>query len=461
MDPGIVARLEAIAGCPNVLTTADDLVRYSSDETPHATRHQAQAIVLAENTNVVAGVLRLASELRIPVTPRGSGTGLSGGCVPLYGGIVLSLEKMKRILEIDEANRAATVEAGVTLGELQQAAESHGLYYPVYPGEKGATLGGNIATNAGGMRAVRYGVTRHFVLGLEAVLSGGQILSLGGKLVKCSSGYDLAQLLIGSEGTLAVITRAVLKLGTLPTSREVLLVPFPALEPAIEAVPDILNCPTIPVGLEFMEEDIIRIVEEDTGRKLPMGRHPAFLMLILEGQSPEEVLEACRNIEKVVREHQAIDVFVPPSDRARRELLEFREKFFPAIKRLRPIELIDTVVPRSAIPRFLTQVKALAQRHGIEVIAYGHAGDGNVHLHPIGRGLNNEEWRKRLPELMEDIYRSALEMGGAISGEHGIGLDKKAYFERLSDLPALNVMRKIKCALDPENILNPGKIFSM
>lgn len=461
LTPQILESIEEITGKSGMTVSPADLERYSADEAPHANPRLPEVVVTPENAAAVAALLRLASTHNIPITPRGSGTGLSGGCVPLFGGIVLSLEKMNRVLEIDEANQVAVVEPGVTLGQLQQAAADHGLYYPVYPGEKSATLGGNIATNAGGMRAVKYGVTRNFVLGMEAVLAGGQTLTLGGKFVKCTSGYDIGQLMIGSEGTLGIITKATLRLGSLPESRQILFIPFPGLETAIDAVPDILRCGTVPVGLEFMEKDIIEIVEKYTEREMPFHQYAAFLLVMLEGSSREEVLEASRRIEQAVLKHGSIGVFVPPSDKAERDLLEAREKFYPAIKRLGRVELVDTVAPRSLIPKFIRLVKTLAVSHGIEVIGYGHAGDGNVHLHPISRGLDPAEWERKLPGLLRDIYQTALGMGGAISGEHGIGFDKKPYFEALAAPELLAVMKAVKLTFDPGNILNPGKLFSL
>lgn len=460
LDSGLVAVLKMMVGDKNVLTTAEQRERYSCDEMPVRKPRLPEVVVTPTNVETVTEIMRFASAHKIPVTPRGSGTGLSGGCVPLHGGIVLSLEKMNHILEIDEANQVAVVEPGVTLGNLQEAAQSRNLYYPVYPGEKSATLGGNIATNAGGMRAVKYGVTRHFVLGVEAVLASGKILRLGGKYVKCTTGYDLAQLLIGSEGTLAVITQATLRLGVPPGAREILFIPFPNLERGIEAVPAILSGGNIPVGLEFMERDIIQIAEQYLEREIPFHQYEAFLLVILEGGNEAEVLEACHRIGEAVRAYGAIDVFVPPTENARRDLLDAREKFFTAIKRLGPLEIADVVVPRSLIAEFVKRVKGLAKKYGIDVIAYGHAGDGNVHLHPLGRGMKVEDWERKLPELMNYIYRAGLDLGGAISGEHGIGFEKRRYFETILDKDLLEVMKSVKHALDPDNILNPGKLFS-
>jgi len=285
----VVALLTEIVGDKNVLT-GDERENYSRDEMLKSKPVFPEIVVKPEDTGSVARIVKMATEKRIPVTPRGGGTGLSGGAVPIYGGIVLSLEKMSRILEIDRDNFVATVEPGVILSDFYQAVEECGLYYPLYPGEASATIGGNVATNAGGMRAVKYGVTRHSVLGLEAVLPSGETIQTGGKFVKCSTGYDLTQLLIGSEGTLAVITKIILKLITPPGRREILFIPFHSLHDAIRSVPDILKEGILPVGIEFMERDIINMVEQYTGKEIPLHNYEAFLMIIVEADS-EDVVE--------------------------------------------------------------------------------------------------------------------------------------------------------------------------
>ncbi|MCX8127040.1 MAG: FAD-binding oxidoreductase, partial [Dehalococcoidia bacterium] len=306
---------------------------------------------------VVSELLRYASNKLLPVTPRGAGTGLSGGAVPIYGGILLSTERMDRIVEIDTDGFTAEVEAGVTLDRLQQAVEAEGLYYPVYPGEKAATLGGNIAANAGGMRAVKYGVTRHFVLGLEAVLPSGEVIRSGGKFVKCSSGYDLAQLLIGSEGTLAVITRAILRLTCQPGKREVLFIPFNSLTAALSTVPAILREGILPVGIEFMEDSILRMVRERANIDIPLSGYPAYLLIIVEGRTVKEVLNIAKRIGVICRRHGAVETYIPASERARNNLLEAREKFYPVIKSCGLVDLADIVVPRSRIADFISRVK--------------------------------------------------------------------------------------------------------
>jgi glycolate oxidase len=284
----IVALLADIVGNKNIISR-EGLENYARDESPGGKSFLPEVVVKPENTDEVARIMKLANENNIPVTPRGGGTGLSGGAIPINGGIVLSLEKMNRLLEIDSDNFVATVEAGVLLSDLLQAVSEHGLYYPIYPGEASAALGGNVATNAGGMKAVKYGVTRHFVLGLEVVLPGGEIIKTGGKFVKSSTAYDLTQLLIGSEGTLAVITKVMLRLIPPPGKSEILFIPFHSLHDAISTVPQILKRGILPVGIEFFEKDIVGITEQYTGKEIPLHDHNAFLMIFVEGAGDDDI----------------------------------------------------------------------------------------------------------------------------------------------------------------------------
>ena len=454
----VVTLLTEIVGDRNVLT-GDERYNYSRDEMLRSKPVFPEIVVKPEDTGSVARIVKLATEKHIAVTPRGGGTGLSGGAVPIYGGIVLSLEKMSRILEIDRDNFVATVEPGVTLSDFYQAVEECGLYYPLYPGEASATLGGNVATNAGGMRAVKYGVTRHSVLGLEAVLPGGEVIKTGGKFVKCSTGYDLTQLLIGSEGTLAVITKIILRLITPPGRREILFIPFHSLHDAIRSVPDILKEGILPVGIEFMERDIINMVEQHTGKEIPMHDYEAFLMIIVEADSEDEIYRVADHIGKICLNHGAVDVFTPGSARARRNLLEAREKFYSVIGHFGMLDIVDAVVPRNKIAEFIERAKAVASEYGIPLVAYGHAGDGNVHLHPMGQEA--EEGGEKVNELLTEIYKVGVSLGGTISGEHGLGFAKKGYLPIAADKSKVELMKRIKRAFDPNNIMNPGKVLDM
>ena len=453
----VLASLTGIVGDKNVLI-GDERENYARDEAINVKPVLPDVVVKPEDTSSVAKILKLANERRIPVTPRGGGTGVVGGAVPACGGIVLSLERMNKILEIDKDNFVATVEAGVILTDLYQAVEEQGLYYPLYPGETSASIGGNVATNAGGMRAVKYGVTRHFVLGLEAVLPSGEIIWTGGKFIKCSTGYDLTQLITGSEGTLAAITKVMLKLIPPPGKREILFIPYHSLSDAIQSVPDILKAGIVPVGIEFMEKDIVNMVEQHTKKEIPLHEHEAFLMIIVEADSEEGIQDMASRIGDICLGHGAVDIFLPGSERAKRNLLEAREKFYPTICHFGITEIIDVVVPRSKIAEFIESSKEVAKQYDIPLIAYGHAGDGNVHLHPLSR-KGKEVDEEKTKELLGQIYKIGVSLGGTISGEHGLGLAKKGYLPLASDNSKIELMKRIKRAFDPNNIMNPGKVF--
>jgi glycolate oxidase len=456
-----IKELIVIVGKDNVLTEEDELEAYSRDEMPLAEPHIPQIVVKPTNTKSIAGLMKFAHKNRIPITPRGAGTGLSGGCVPIYGGILLSLERMNKLLEIDQENSVAVAQAGLPLSELLSQVEQQGFHYPLHPGEMTATIGGNISTNAGGMNAIKYGVTRHNVLGLEAVTPSGEIIKTGGKYVKCSTGYDLTQLIIGSEGTLTVVTEVILKLTRKPVKTEVLFVPFLNLQNAIDAVPEILKLDMIPTSIEFMEKSIIELVEKYLNIDIPHHQHAAYLMVTVDGESEDEIYEYFSKVEDICRRHEAIDALMPGSERAKRKLIDAREKFFHAIKQHAPMTVIDVVVPRSDIKDFVRETREISKDFKIPIIVYGHAGDGNVHLHPVCLNMDRSDWSDKLPLLMDAIYKAGISLGGAISGEHGIGFDKKKYFHQETDTALLDLMKEIKRTFDPNNILNPGKIFDL
>lgn len=454
----IIALLTDIVGEKNILT-GNKLEDYSHDEMPGSKSFIPEVVVKPENSSSVAKILKLANQRTIPVTPRGAGTGLSGGAVPIHGGIVLSLENMNTILEIDKDNFVADVEPGVRLSDLYQAVAEQGLYYPLYPGEPSAAVGGNVATNAGGTQAVKYGVTRHYVLGLEAVLPSGEIIQTGGKFVKSSTGYDLTQLITGSEGTLAVITRILLKLVPPPGKMEILFIPFNNLHDAICSVPDILKQGILPVGIEFMQRDIISMTEQYMSKEIPMHDYAAYLMIIVEGDDADEIQRWAEEIGKICLDDGAIDIFFAGSERIRSDLLEFRGKFYYALQHFGMLDFADVTVPRSKIAELVETVKRISEEYGIDIVAVGHAGDGNVHLAIMGK--DKEGIEEKVQELFNRIFQVGVSLGGTISGEHGLGFAKKDYLHIAADASTVELMKRIKKAFDPNGIMNPGKIFDL
>jgi glycolate oxidase len=458
MDREVVDRLRAIVGSENVLVGNDINEEYAHDESLTVKHCLPSVVVKPRSAEEVASILRLANEKRIPVTPRGGGTGLCGGCIASLEGILLSLERMNNVLEIDEENHVAVVEAGVVLSDLYKAVEAHGLCYPIYPGEESATIGGNVATNAGGMMAVKYGVTRHFVLGLEAVLPTGEIIQTGGKYVKASTGYDLTQLIIGSEGTLAVVTKIILRLVPRPKARITLFVAFKDLRDGVKTVPSILKSGRTPLIIEFMDKFGLGGMENYTGIKVPISERvrneaEAFLLIVLEGESQEVVYRDAELVSDVCMKNGAIDVLAPSTERAGRDLLELREKSFYAARDAGATYLVDVVVPRSEIPKFMELVKEISTKYATTITGAGHAGDGNIHLAIL------EQDQNKLSSILKEIYATGKALGGTISAEHGIGLEKKELFLELEDKAKIELMKRIKRAFDPNNILNPGKIF--
>jgi glycolate oxidase len=418
-----------------------------------------EVLVEACTTEEVASLMRFASGRNIPVTPRGQGTGLVGGAVSLHGGIMLSLQKMNRILELDKENMVVTVEPGVLLMELAAFCEAEKLLYAPDPGEKSATIGGNISTNAGGMRAVKYGVTRDSVRGLEVVLPDGRVIFTGGKIAKNSSGYSLKDLMIGSEGTLGVITKAVLRLFPLPATVISLLVPFPDLSQAIEAVPKIIGAGRIPTAVEFMEREVILDAEEFLGKSFPDKSSDAYLLLSFDGATKAEVEAAYKEIAELCLSLGALDVLISNTLERQQSIWSARGAFLEAIKAsTTEMDECDVVVPRRNVAAFMRFAKETGLKEGIQVKGFGHAGDGNLHLYILRDDLAEAEWGTKLSRVFEALYAKASELGGLVSGEHGIGFAKKAYLEESLGPDVLSLMRGIKQVFDPLGILNPGKI---
>ena len=416
-----------------------------------------RAVVRPDSTEAVAAIVRAAAAEGVPLTPRGSGTGLSGACIPVPGGVVVSFERMNRILEIDTDNHVAVVEPGLTLAELDAALLPHGLIYPVFPGEQSASLGGNVATNAGGMRAVKYGVTRHHVLGIEAVLGTGEVITAGGKFVKATSGYDLTQLVVGSEGTLALVTRAILRLHPRPEHHATLLAPFATIAEIAAAVPPIVASGVGPLMVEYIDLVTMAGITAAAGIDLGIpddirGRALAYLVVVLEDHHAERLDEDTEALAARVAALGALDVYVLP-DQAGAQLIRARERAFWASKANGADDLVDVVVPRASIPAYLDAVAGLASTTSSLIVGCGHAGDGNVHLSiwPTDPDVRHQ--------LLMDLISTGVELGGAISGEHGIGTLKRPFLAELEDPVKLDLMRRIKTAFDPHGILNPGTIF--
>ena len=452
-----IRKLKDIVGDDNILS--EHLMDYGHDETHVLDWVPPEVVVKPKNKTEVSEVLKLANREIIPVTPRGGGTGLSGGAVPIYGGIVLSLERMNKILEIDEENFLAVLEPGVILAELYKAVEDRGLYYPVYPEEESATIGGNVATNAAGMKAVKYGVTRNYIMGLEAVLPNGTVMETGGKYVKNSTGYNLTQLLVGSEGTLAVVTKIILKLIKRPKNRCYLIPTFESLEGAISTVPKILKEGIIPVAIEFMSGIAMQLCQNYTGIKLPIPEAPNYLIIIIESDSELELKNLTEQVNAICLDNGASDVFIVDAEKDMKKVSDVRAKLHFAVKSLGLEDIGDAVVPRNKIPEFMNMLGEITQKHGILVSGSGHAGDGNVHFSVIAFGTPKEEFNRKLPEILTDVFKGSVSLGGTISGEHGIGVTKKKYVPIAIKREQIELMGKIKRVFDPNYILNPGKIF--
>ena len=453
----LVSALEGIVGTGNVASGDAINEDLTHDEALTATWVAPAAVVTPGSTEEVAAVVAHARDHGVPVTARGAGTGMSGACIPQADGILVAFDRMAEIVELDLDNHVAIVQPGVTLAALDEATKAVGLVYPVFPGENSASLGGNVATNAGGMRAVRYGVTRHQVLGLTAVLGTGEVIRTGGRFVKGSSGYDLTQLIIGSEGTLAIATEAILRLHPRLTSGATVLIPFSTLDEVAAAVPRIVGSGLQPTILEYI--DFITMGAITAAQNLELGvpqqikdAAMAYLVVVLENRNDERVEEDVAELAELATDLGALDLYVLPSHSGA-ALIDAREKAFWTAKAMNADDIIDMVVPRSAISTYLTKVQEVAQPTGSLVVGCGHAGDGNVHLSVFQPDV---ALRK---QVVGDILRAGAALGGAVSGEHGIGTEKKRYLAEIEDPAKLDLMRRIKSSFDPAGILNPGVIF--
>ncbi len=453
-----IKKLIEIVGEENVVADNDISLDYAHDELGTISK-MPDVVVKVTTTEQVSKIMSLAWEWVVPVTVRGSGTGLVGAAVPVCGGILLETTKMNKILELDSDNMTVTVQPGVLLMELAAFVEENDFLYPPDPGEKSATIGGNISTNAGGMRAVKYGVTRDYVRALTVVMPNGEIVKLGANVAKNSSGYSLKDLVVGSEGTLCIITEAVLSLVPMPKVSLSLLVPFLDMKSAIEAVPKIFRSKVTPTAIEYMSRDTILFAEDYLGKKFPDKKNEAYILLTFDGNTEAQVNEDMKTVAELCLEIGAVDAYIVDTEERKKSVWSARGAFLEAIKAsTTEMDECDVVVPVNKIDEFIRFTHTLAEQTGVRIPSFGHAGDGNLHIYICKDHLSDQEWESVLQHCFDAMYKKADELGGLISGEHGIGYAKKDYLkEQVGDLQ-INLMRGIKKVFDGKNILNPEKV---
>ena len=457
LDQSTIEKLRNVVGAENVLTSKEDLIPYAFDGTA-AMKEMPGCVVFAVSTDEVSAVLKLANDTGTPVVTRGSGTGLSGGSVPSGDCIVLCTVKMEKILEVDSANLTMTAEPGVTTIQIAEAAEKAGLFYPPDPGSmKISTIGGNVAENSGGLRGLKYGVTRNYVMGMEVVLPDGEVMRLGNKCVKDVAGFSLKDIMIGSEGALGVITKVLLKLIPKPAAKKTMVATFDAMDAAAQTVSDIIAAQIIPCTLEFLDRTTIHCVEDFAKVGLPLDCE-ALLLMETDGH-PAAVTEEAAKMEELAKANGAKEVRVAKDDAEATQLATARRSAFSALARLAPtIILEDATVPRSELAHMIRFVAEVAKKHELKIGTFGHMGDGNLHPTFLTDERNTDEMR-RVHEAFTEIFDEAIRLGGTITGEHGIGLAKKEFLPKFAGAAQMRVMSELRKALDPKGILNPGKMF--
>ena len=457
LDQSIPDKLQSIVGSDNVLTAREDLIPYAFDGTA-AMKEMPGCVVFALSTDEISAVLKLANDTGTPVVTRGSGTGLSGGSVPSGDCIVLCTVKMERILEVDAANLTMTVEPGVTTIQIAEAAEKAGLFYPPDPGSmKISTIGGNVAENSGGLRGLKYGVTRNYVMGMEVVLPDGEVMRLGNKCVKDVAGFSLKDVMIGSEGTLGVITKVLLRLIPKPAAKKTMVATFDAMDAAAQTVSDIIAAQIIPCTLEFLDRTTIHCVEDFAKVGLPLDCE-ALLLMETDGH-PAAVAEEASKMEELAKANGAMEVRVARDATEAAQLATARRSAFSALARLAPTTILeDATVPRSELAHMIRFVAEVAKKYELKIGTFGHMGDGNLHPTFLTDERNEAEIH-RVHEAFKEIFDEAIRLGGTITGEHGIGLAKKEFLPKFAGAAQMRVMRELRKALDPKGILNPGKMF--
>lgn len=453
----IINELRAVVGDTWVVVEEKAIERYLYDETAYGVRPQPikdVIVVKPGSTEEVAEVLRIANKYKVPVYVRGGGTGLVGGAIPIKPGIVMSLERMDKVI-IDSENMVAEVEAGASFGKLLEEADKHNLMFPAHPGDEGASVGGLIACNAGGSRAVKTGVVRSYVLGLEVVLPSGEVLKLGAKTIKNNFGYNLAHLFIGSEGILGVITRAYLRLYPKWGYTATVIIPFDSRVKAFRAAKKLLFSGFIPLALEYFDRRVIETSAKYLGLQWPIKEGDYFLMIMLAEALEDTLFLELEYLDRVAREEESLEPFATQRDDEQKTLLKIRSEIFSSLKS-ETFDILDTTVPLGNVDRFIENIIDVEKRYGIWLPVYGHVGDGNVHVHVLNyQGFS----RDHLEKITEEVYNAALMLGGVITGDHGIGYVRRKYVKRLLGDTWIETMRKLKAVLDPNNVLNPGKVL--
>ncbi len=455
----ILSELKSIVKDEWVFIDSDSVQNYSHDYTEDFS-FPPEVIVKPENTNEVSQIIKLANKYSIPVVPRGGGTGLSGGALPIFGGICLSMERFKSIIEIDEANFQAVVEPGVITQIFQEECEKRNLFYPPDPASRGSCfLGGNLAECSGGPKAVKYGVTKDYVLALEFVTAAGEVINTGARVLKNSTGYNLTQLIIGSEGTLGIITKIYFKLLPLPAKKKVILVAYNSIDECASSVAKIFQAGIIPSALEMMEKSAIEAAKRQLGKEFPNSHAEAQLLIEVDGNYEEALDKDIEKIAEVVSDAGAFDIVMAEDSNKMAELWALRRCIGEAVKSISIYKEEDTVVPRANMPALIKGVKEICAEYKITSICYGHAGDGNVHVNILKDKTDNETWEKNIDPAIRKIFELTVSLGGTISGEHGIGYSQKNYLDIAIKENEMNLMREIKKVFDPNGIMNPGKIF--
>ncbi|MEM3699248.1 MAG: FAD-binding oxidoreductase [Candidatus Bathyarchaeia archaeon] len=456
----IYKKLCDVVGKDFVITDKEAMLDYLVDETcPTVRPKPAEHLILVKpkNANEISNIIRLANEEKIPVFPRGSGTGLVGGAIPTEDGIILSLERLDKIVEIDKENLMAVVEAGVPFSMLNAEAEKHGLFFPPHPGEESAQMGGVTACNAGGVRCVKYGVMRDYVKGIEVVLPTGEILTLGGKLLKDVTGYSLLHLLIGSSGTLGIITKVVVRLYPKPKTTASLLISYNDRREAVKTVPEILRGGITPLAVEYMERELIEFSARKIGKIWPLTKGTVFLYIIIEGNSEENVYHEAEKIYAICQKHNAMDGLIETSKRKQEDLLAIRSNIYTALKP-NLVDILDISLPIANIAKMLDALDGIARKHQVRILTCGHVADGNLHPHILCEKFD-EAKMEDFEKIKREIYYEAKSLGGVITGEHGIGKIRTSFLSEMLSEKEIEIMKAIKRVFDPKNILNPGAVL--